>query len=58
MTAANENGDLAAAEQDAVTQLGRLLNVSSAHDAVARESSNVPAAYDLVSRSAQLFAAF
>ena len=48
VTAANENGDLAAAEQDAVTQLGRLLNVSGAHGAVARSgSSSVPAAYDL-----------
>jgi len=46
VTAANDNGDLAAAEQDAVTQLGRLLNVSGAHGAVAR-SSSVPAAYDL-----------
>jgi eukaryotic-like serine/threonine-protein kinase len=46
--ASNENGDLAAAEQDAVTQLGHLLNVSGAHNAVARSgSSNVPAAYDL-----------
>jgi serine/threonine protein kinase/tetratricopeptide (TPR) repeat protein len=48
VTASNESGDLAAAEQDAVTQLGRLLNVSGAHDAVARSgSSSVPAAYDL-----------
>ena len=48
VTASNENGDLAAAEQDAVTQLGRLLNVSGAQGAVARSgSSSVPAAYDL-----------
>jgi eukaryotic-like serine/threonine-protein kinase len=48
VAASNENGDLAAAEQDAVTQLGRLLDVSGAHDAVARSgSSSVPAAYDL-----------
>ncbi len=48
VTVSNENGDLAAAEQYAVTQLGRMLNVSGAHGAVARSgSSNVPAAYDL-----------
>ncbi len=48
VTASNENGDLATAQQDAVTQLGRLLNVSGAYDAVARSgSSGVPAAYDL-----------
>ncbi|QNI32417.1 protein kinase [Alloacidobacterium dinghuense] len=48
VSAANENGDLAAAEEDAVTQLGHLLNVSGGRDAVARSgSSSVPAAYDL-----------
>ncbi|WP_158749818.1 serine/threonine-protein kinase [Acidobacterium sp. S8] len=48
ITASNENGDLAAAEQDAVTQLGRLLNVSGASGAVVRSgSSTVPPAYDL-----------
>jgi tetratricopeptide (TPR) repeat protein len=48
ITAANDSGDLAAAEVDAVTQLGRLLNVSGGRDAVARSgSSTVPAAYDL-----------
>ncbi len=48
VTAANENGDLAAAEADAVSQLGHLLNVSGGRDAVARSgSSSVPAAYDL-----------
>jgi eukaryotic-like serine/threonine-protein kinase len=48
VTAANVDGDLAAAESDAVAQLGRLLNVSGGRDAVARAgSSNVPAAYDL-----------
>ena len=47
ITASNDNGDLAAAEADAVTQLGYLLNVSGGRDAVARSgSSNVPAAYD------------
>jgi len=46
--ASNDSGDLAAAEQDAVTQLGRLLNVSGASDAVVRSgSSSVPAAYNL-----------
>jgi len=48
VTASNDSGDLAAAEADAVMQLGRLLNVSGARDAVARSgSSNVPAAFDL-----------
>lgn len=48
VTAANENGNLAAAEQDAITQLSRLLDISGAHDAVARSgSSSVPAAYNL-----------
>ena len=48
VTASNDNGDLAAAEADAITQLGRLLNVSGGHDALARSgSSSVPAAYDL-----------
>lgn len=48
VTASNDNGDLASAEQDAITQLGRLLNVSGASDAVVRSgSSSVPAAYDL-----------
>jgi serine/threonine-protein kinase len=48
VTAANGDGDLAAAEADAVTQLGRLLNVSGGRDAVARSgTSSVPAAYDL-----------
>jgi serine/threonine protein kinase/Flp pilus assembly protein TadD len=48
VTAANGNGDLAAAEQDVITQLSRLLDISGAHDAVARSgSSSVPAAYNL-----------
>jgi eukaryotic-like serine/threonine-protein kinase len=48
VTAANENGDLASAEADAVSQLGHLLNVSGGRDAVVRSgSSSVPAAYDL-----------
>lgn len=48
ITASNEDGNLASAEQEAITQLGRLLNVSGESDAVARSgSSSVPAAYDL-----------
>jgi eukaryotic-like serine/threonine-protein kinase len=48
VTGSSDNGNLAAAETDAVTQLGHLLNVSGGRDAVARSgSSNVPAAFDL-----------
>lgn len=48
VTASNENGNTAAAEADAVAQLGRLLNVSGAGNAMVRSgSSSVPAAYDL-----------
>jgi serine/threonine-protein kinase len=48
VTTANADGDLAAAESDAVAELGRLLNVSGGRDAVARSgTSSVPAAYDL-----------
>jgi len=48
VTASSDNGDLAAAEADAVTQLSRLLNVSGSHDAMTRSGSgSLPAAYNL-----------
>jgi serine/threonine-protein kinase len=47
VTASNDTGDLAAAEADAVTKLGLLLNASGGRDAVVRSASSVRAAYDL-----------
>jgi eukaryotic-like serine/threonine-protein kinase len=47
-TASNADGDLAAAQEQVVVQLGRMLNVSVAHgDAAHQANSSAPAAYDL-----------